>query len=451
MLNQPIRINGLVFTVVGVTPKGFTGTTLGDEPAAYVPLCFKPRLTPNWTGIDRWDDYWLYLFARLKPGVTPARAAAALNGPYGALRGAAVQGAAILLPEAARSFPEVAADPQGRQPRPERHAGRKPDSADHPDDGYRAGAADRHGQRRQSSAGALGAAPKGAGHPRGHGRRARRADGATAHRSPVAGSRRRPGGPLIRCGHAPPADQPRGGERYAHLLLDRATGPAAAAVRAGAFTGYGVVARAIPGVGGGRGFTGCHAQRRIRAIVRDARHGACAQGAGVRPSHDLGGAADSHRAVLEKPGQPAARGPGNPHGERRRLLHLAGAERLPAGREPRAVRARGERNGGHPGGAQRGRGHGAAHRGEPVGEQRDHRWSDARQQPLPLQRARAGILRKDGNSADRGAGVHRGGQPGGAQGGGGQPGVRQAILRGAKCHRPQVRDRGSRIPRSSGW
>jgi predicted permease len=85
VLNQPIRINGLVFTVVGVTPKGFNGTALGNEPAAYVPLCFKPRLTPDWTDTDRWDDYWLYLFARLKPGVAPARAAAALNGPYGAL------------------------------------------------------------------------------------------------------------------------------------------------------------------------------------------------------------------------------------------------------------------------------------------------------------------------------------------------------------------------------
>jgi predicted permease len=85
VLNQPIRINGQVFTVIGVAPKGFTGTALGDQPAAYVPLCFKPRLTPTWTGIDRWSDYWLYLFARLKPGVTAAQAAAALNGPYGAL------------------------------------------------------------------------------------------------------------------------------------------------------------------------------------------------------------------------------------------------------------------------------------------------------------------------------------------------------------------------------
>ena len=102
VLNQPIRINGQVFTVVGVAPKGFTGTTLGDEAAAYVPVCFKPRLTPEWTSVDRWDDYWLYLVARLKPGVGPAKAAAALNGPYGRRpAGAAVQGVAILLPEAA--------------------------------------------------------------------------------------------------------------------------------------------------------------------------------------------------------------------------------------------------------------------------------------------------------------------------------------------------------------
>lgn len=38
VLNQPIRLNGQIFTVVGETPKGFTGTTLGNEPDIYVPL-----------------------------------------------------------------------------------------------------------------------------------------------------------------------------------------------------------------------------------------------------------------------------------------------------------------------------------------------------------------------------------------------------------------------------
>jgi len=51
----------------------------------YVPMSFKPLLTPNWDGTDRWNDYWIYLIARLKPGVTRQQAAAALNGPYSAL------------------------------------------------------------------------------------------------------------------------------------------------------------------------------------------------------------------------------------------------------------------------------------------------------------------------------------------------------------------------------
>ncbi len=81
-LNQPIRINGQLFTIVGVAPKGFNGTTLGHDPDAYVPLSFKPRLTPNWDGTDRYDDYWLYLISRVKPGTTRTQLEAALTGPY---------------------------------------------------------------------------------------------------------------------------------------------------------------------------------------------------------------------------------------------------------------------------------------------------------------------------------------------------------------------------------
>ena len=85
VLNQPLRINAQVFTVVGVAPKGFTGTTMGSESDVYVPLVFKPLLTPNWNGTDRWDDYWLYLFARPAPGLSPKQAEAALNSVYAGL------------------------------------------------------------------------------------------------------------------------------------------------------------------------------------------------------------------------------------------------------------------------------------------------------------------------------------------------------------------------------
>src|SRR5262249_49082853 len=50
VLNQSIRINGHVFTIVGVCPGGFTSTTLGQEPAVYVPLSLKGAITPNWSG-----------------------------------------------------------------------------------------------------------------------------------------------------------------------------------------------------------------------------------------------------------------------------------------------------------------------------------------------------------------------------------------------------------------
>ncbi|HYW46203.1 MAG TPA: ABC transporter permease [Bryobacteraceae bacterium] len=85
VLNQQIKVNGQVFTIVGVAPKNFTGTTLGDEPSLFVPLVFKPLLTPNWNGTNRWNDYYLYLLARLKPGVTRAQATGALNSVYSGL------------------------------------------------------------------------------------------------------------------------------------------------------------------------------------------------------------------------------------------------------------------------------------------------------------------------------------------------------------------------------
>jgi predicted permease len=85
VLNQPIRVNGQVFTIVGVTPRGFTGTTLGSDPDVFLPLSFKPRLTPGWDGTDRYDDYWLYLFARLKPGGTRLQAETGLNTLYAGL------------------------------------------------------------------------------------------------------------------------------------------------------------------------------------------------------------------------------------------------------------------------------------------------------------------------------------------------------------------------------
>ena len=84
-------------------PKDFTGTTLGQEPDAYVPLSFKPLLTPNWNGTDRYDDYWLYLVGRLKPGTTRAAGGRGLEQHVPLDCGGARQDGEVPRPESHRS------------------------------------------------------------------------------------------------------------------------------------------------------------------------------------------------------------------------------------------------------------------------------------------------------------------------------------------------------------
>jgi putative ABC transport system permease protein len=93
VINQPLRVNGHVFTIVGVAPRGFNGTTLGDQPNVFLPLSFKPQLTPGWNGVDHYNDYWLYLIARRKPGYSLKQSEDALNGVY---RGLMEQQVAVL-------------------------------------------------------------------------------------------------------------------------------------------------------------------------------------------------------------------------------------------------------------------------------------------------------------------------------------------------------------------
>jgi predicted permease len=82
VLNQPIRVNGHIFTIVGVLPKGFTGVSQTQDPNVYVPLVFKADLTPGWDGRGRRDDFWIYIFGRLQANTTAAQAQDALNSVY---------------------------------------------------------------------------------------------------------------------------------------------------------------------------------------------------------------------------------------------------------------------------------------------------------------------------------------------------------------------------------
>ena len=84
ILNKQVIVNGQSLTIVGVAPKGFDGTTIGMRPAVFVPITLRSVLDAD-TGWSLRTDYWAYLFARLRPGVTIEAARASLGTQYHAI------------------------------------------------------------------------------------------------------------------------------------------------------------------------------------------------------------------------------------------------------------------------------------------------------------------------------------------------------------------------------
>jgi predicted permease len=81
---QQVLINNLPFQVIGVTPPGFFGADPGMTPDVYVPMRTQglwERNDRTWATDQRFIDAdfdWVDVMARLRPGVTPERARAAL-------------------------------------------------------------------------------------------------------------------------------------------------------------------------------------------------------------------------------------------------------------------------------------------------------------------------------------------------------------------------------------
>lgn len=82
VIDKTIVVNGQTMTIVGVAPEGFNGTTLGGLPNVFVPISMRAEVSPGIDGFDNRQNYWAYLFARLKPGVGLERAATAVNRVY---------------------------------------------------------------------------------------------------------------------------------------------------------------------------------------------------------------------------------------------------------------------------------------------------------------------------------------------------------------------------------
>ncbi|MFY9746711.1 MAG: ABC transporter permease [Acidobacteriaceae bacterium] len=83
ILNRDVALNGQHYTVVGVAPPGFYGVDHGIVSEFWVPLAVSeeimPDLTSDGSAINKRDNQWLMLDARLKPGVTRAQALVLVN------------------------------------------------------------------------------------------------------------------------------------------------------------------------------------------------------------------------------------------------------------------------------------------------------------------------------------------------------------------------------------
>ena len=71
VLGSHIRLNGVEFLVIGVTPESFTGIDL--RPALYVPVAMAPRISGE-NRLHQRDAAWMSIKGRLKPGVTRLQA-----------------------------------------------------------------------------------------------------------------------------------------------------------------------------------------------------------------------------------------------------------------------------------------------------------------------------------------------------------------------------------------
>jgi predicted permease len=70
--SHPVRI-------VGVAPPGFNGIQVGEAVEIYLPLCAEGTLVRENSALDKRANWWLWVFARLKPGIGEQQALARMN------------------------------------------------------------------------------------------------------------------------------------------------------------------------------------------------------------------------------------------------------------------------------------------------------------------------------------------------------------------------------------
>jgi predicted permease len=79
IVGKTVTLGSTVYTVIGVTPPEFFGTTVGHSPDLWIPLSMEKQVSPGWNGLDNKWFQSLYILARLRPGVTIGQAKSNVN------------------------------------------------------------------------------------------------------------------------------------------------------------------------------------------------------------------------------------------------------------------------------------------------------------------------------------------------------------------------------------
>lgn len=71
VIGRSLTVSGVPFTIVGVTPKTFTGPVVTSRPQIYVPMALEPAIDAPYSMTDGgFNSSWLNISGRLQPGVT---------------------------------------------------------------------------------------------------------------------------------------------------------------------------------------------------------------------------------------------------------------------------------------------------------------------------------------------------------------------------------------------
>ncbi len=82
VLKKSILVNNVPMTIVGVSRNDFTGVQVGQSPDVFVPMSMAKQMTFDDDALIGWNDYWIRVLGRRKPGVTVEQARAGLNAAY---------------------------------------------------------------------------------------------------------------------------------------------------------------------------------------------------------------------------------------------------------------------------------------------------------------------------------------------------------------------------------